>query len=177
MFRENVSARLGKHAIKSSVTSGFEFDEANSVASDDDERRSPPPAAAAGAGSDEHKQEHATHGTTDEEGDTRLDESNVTYTGEAAEGGGADMTLPALQTMLHQAHLLPLPLRAQAVHWEHDHALRLYPPPHVLAVGESCSEYTYTVEGTRCFNPGSFAAAGKFVVYYPHSGAIDMSQL
>ena len=174
MFRENVSARLGKHAIKSSVTSGFEFDETHSVDSQDDaDERSPAAAGAGGHAGEEQGRQHAA----DADGDSRLDESGVTLTGEAAEGGGADMTLPALQTMLHQAHLLPLPLRAQAVHWEHDHAMRLSPPPHVLAVGESCSEYTYTVEGTRCFNPGSFAGAGKFVVYYPHSGAIDMSQL
>ena len=35
-------------------------------------------------------------------------------------------------TLIDQGHLSPLPLSVQPIHWEHDHALRLYPLPDVV---------------------------------------------
>jgi DNA polymerase epsilon subunit 2 len=34
-----------------------------------------------------------------------------------------------VQTILDQSHLSPVNLSLQAVYWNHDHALRLYPMP------------------------------------------------
>ena len=39
-------------------------------------------------------------------------------------------------TLVQQAHLAPLPLSQAPVFWEHDHALRLYPAPHCVVLGD-----------------------------------------
>jgi hypothetical protein len=40
-------------------------------------------------------------------------------------------------TLLHQAHLSPLPQTIRPIYWNFDHALRLYPLPHALVIGDS----------------------------------------
>lgn len=163
MFREDVSARLGKHAVKTSLAQAFEFDDAA-------EGEAPAVAQATVA---------AVDAGGDDDGDVDLSAPPSAAAAEdgPSEGGGSEVTKAALQTMLHQMHLLPLPLRVQPAFWEFDYALRLYPPPQVMAIGESCSEYHYSVEGTTCFNPGSFAHGGKFAVYYPATYGLEMSQV
>lgn len=97
----------------------------------------------------------------------------------------------AAHTLLHQAHLCPLPLSVQPVYWAHDHALRLFPAPHALVVAEE-SEPSYRTKisssdggrsRTVVFNPGRLSADGGppgmpgsepvFSVYYPAAGEVE----
>lgn len=65
---------------------------------------------------------------------------------QAAGGGGGDdddadvpdITEQLVESLLDQAHLCPLPLRARPVHWELDHTLRLFPLPHLVRTGSAC---------------------------------------
>lgn len=73
-----------------------------------------------------------------------------------------------VQTILDQAHLVPLPATVRPVLWEYDHALRLYPMPTTLVLADKYSPYELTYElgsseapmACHVFNPGSFVANG-----------------
>ena len=39
-------------------------------------------------------------------------------------------------TLVQQAHLTPLPIQQTPVYWDYDHALRLYPAPHCVILGD-----------------------------------------
>jgi DNA polymerase epsilon subunit 2 len=39
-----------------------------------------------------------------------------------------------VMSILDQAHLSPLPLHARPIHWELDHAMRLFPLPHLVSI-------------------------------------------
>ena len=82
-----------------------------------------------------------------------------------------------VQTILSQAHLLPLPLEARPIYWELDHALRLEPLPHLLVLADHVEQYRYDAEGTSTVNPGSFASDGSFLVYYPSSRTAEFSRV
>ena len=42
------------------------------------------------------------------------------------------ISLQMVQVLMDQAHLAPLPLSVRPIHWDFDHALRLYPMPSVV---------------------------------------------
>ena len=70
-----------------------------------------------------------------------------------------------MQTILDQAHLIPLPSTVRPILWEYDHALRLYPMPTTLILADKYSPYELTYElgpdaSAHVFNPGSFVANG-----------------
>jgi DNA polymerase epsilon subunit 2 len=73
----------------------------------------------------------------------------------------------AVKTVLDQGHLSPLPLSASPICWQHDHALRLYPFPDALIVGDRVEQYYENYEECDAINPGPFAAGFNFVVYRP----------
>lgn len=81
----------------------------------------------------------------------------------------------AVKTVLDQGHLSPLPLSASPIYWQHDHALRLYPFPDALVVGDSVDQYYENYEECDAINPGPFAGEGNFVVYRP-VGEVERSQ-
>lgn len=73
-------------------------------------------------------------------------------------------------TLLHQAHVCPLPLSQQPVYWAHDHALRVHPLPHMLVIAEDLDPYCVgDAEDDRpvVVNPGSFAEDGVFTILRP----------
>eukprot|EP00842_Homolaphlyctis_polyrhiza_P000013 jgi/Hompol1/1011/HPOL_004494-RA len=74
-----------------------------------------------------------------------------------------------VSTLLDQSHLAPLPLEIKPRYWEHDHALRLYPQPHLLVLAENADPYhDVEYEGCLCINPGSFPNNGyQFMLYSP----------
>ncbi|KAJ3295638.1 DNA polymerase epsilon subunit 2 [Borealophlyctis nickersoniae] len=81
-------------------------------------------------------------------------------------------------TVLDQAHLSPLPLSVRPVYWAHDHALRLYPHPHVLILADRYDSYSIEYEGCICLNPGSFANTDfTFMVYQPATRTCQESKV
>ncbi|KAG8835941.1 DNA-directed DNA polymerase epsilon, subunit B [Serendipita sp. 399] len=68
----------------------------------------------------------------------------------------ADLKRYLVQTILDQVHLSPLALTVQAISWEFDHALRLYPMPTAVVLADNYEPYELTYEGCHVFNPGSF---------------------
>jgi DNA polymerase epsilon subunit 2 len=75
----------------------------------------------------------------------------------------------AIKTVLDQSHLSPLPLLGSPIYWQHDHALRLYPFPDALIVGDRVEQYYENYEECDAINPGPFSAGFNFVVYRPVS--------
>jgi len=72
----------------------------------------------------------------------------------------------AIKTILDQGHLCPY---QRAVYWAYDHALRLYPLPDAILLGETTQQYYETYVGCDVVNPGSCASSPDFpfVVYRP----------
>ena len=79
-------------------------------------------------------------------------------------------------TLVQQAHLAPLPIQQAPVFWEHDHALRLYPAPHCVVLGDRGEQQALAkFEDTELVNPGSFADDGSFAVYRPATRETEFS--
>jgi DNA polymerase alpha/epsilon subunit B len=75
----------------------------------------------------------------------------------AARAAGGDSPAQAFcllcGTLLQQSHLCPLPLDSQAVYWQYDVALRLYPLPDLLVVADSVPAADTLFGGCQCINP------------------------
>ena len=80
-------------------------------------------------------------------------------------------------TVLAQGHVLPLPLAAQPVYWEWDHALRLSPAPDALIIGEDQGYWAHDPDGALVFNPGSFGADEAFAVYRPALCSVESCEV
>ncbi|VVB16873.1 unnamed protein product [Arabis nemorensis] len=80
-------------------------------------------------------------------------------------------------TIIHQSHLCPLPLMVQPIIWNYDHALRLYPTPHTIVLGDKSDQKVCKFGGTTCFNPGSFSTDSTFVAYRPSTQEVELSAL
>lgn len=92
-----------------------------------------------------------------------------------------------VNTLLHQAHLSPLPQPIRPTYWNYDHSLRLYPLPHALIIGDStdpwlghvhdcigaCPGISSSINATArptqgiLYRIGSFSGRGEFTLYYP----------
>uniref|UniRef100_A0A7S4I565 DNA polymerase epsilon subunit n=1 Tax=Odontella aurita TaxID=265563 RepID=A0A7S4I565_9STRA len=73
----------------------------------------------------------------------------------------------ALKSMLDQGHLSPLPQSFSPICWQYDHALRLYPLPNALIVGDRVKQCYESYAECDAVNPGSFPSDFSFVVYRP----------
>lgn len=76
----------------------------------------------------------------------------------------------AVQTILDQGHLCPLPLISCPIYWQYDHALRLYPLPDAVILGDEVNAFYENYCGCDVINPGSFSAKFDFVAYHPIQG-------
>lgn len=72
-----------------------------------------------------------------------------------------------VKTVVDQAYLCPLPLIARPVLWNHDHALWLFPTPHVVVLADRIDSYICEYGGSLGLNPGSFATNFSFQMYLP----------
>ena len=84
-----------------------------------------------------------------------------------ASSGQRRLTRHAIKTVFDQGHLSPLPLSASPIFWQHDHALRLYPYPDALIVGDGVDQYYENYEECDAINPRPFSNNFNFVVYRP----------
>lgn len=83
-------------------------------------------------------------------------------------------SVSALQTVLEQAHLCPLPLSVQPRVWEYDHSLTVYPQPHFLVVAEQSQPAKLEQDDCIGINPGSFATCEcSFSIIYPLLGRVE----
>lgn len=89
--------------------------------------------------------------------------------------GQLQLARHAIKTVLDQGHLSPLPLSASPIFWQYDHALRLYPFPDALIIGDRVDQYYENYEECDAINPGPFSNGFNFVVYRP-IGEVDESQ-
>ena len=83
------------------------------------------------------------------------------------------------ETLIHQAHICPLPLTEAAVYWQLDPSLWLHPAPDVIVVAARVSAYqhTYPSTDTCAFNPGAFATDFAWMVYSPGDRTLAPSSL
>jgi DNA polymerase epsilon subunit 2 len=72
-----------------------------------------------------------------------------------------------VKTILDQGHLCPLPLVSCPIYWQFDHALRLYPLPDALVMGDRDDQYYENYAECDVINPGPFSNDFSFVVYRP----------
>lgn len=72
-----------------------------------------------------------------------------------------------VKSIVDQAHLCPLPLVSRPLLWAHDHAMWLFPSPHLVVVADKVEGYTFSYGSTTGMNPGSFGSDLSFVVYLP----------
>lgn len=80
-------------------------------------------------------------------------------------------------TVIHNAHLLPLPLYVKPVFWQHDHTLRLHPLPDALVLGDLAEPFESEKSGCKVLNPSPFAVDASFVVYNTQSGETDWKRM
>jgi hypothetical protein len=78
----------------------------------------------------------------------------------------------AIKTILSQGHLCPIPLEVSPIDWAYDHALRLYPLPHVLLMGCRGREFNLVERSVKVANPSSFGSDFSFAIYKPFRGEI-----
>ncbi|PXF42280.1 DNA polymerase epsilon subunit 2 [Gracilariopsis chorda] len=82
-----------------------------------------------------------------------------------------------VKTVSDQSYLTPLPLSARPILWAHDHALWLFPNPHVLVLADRVDSYICTYENNLGMNPGSFKTDFSFLVYLPAEKRAQQSSL
>jgi DNA polymerase epsilon subunit 2 len=70
----------------------------------------------------------------------------------------------AVKTLLDQGHLCPYP---KPIYWQVDHAMRLYPLPDALILGDRVDQFFENYAECDVVNPGPFSKDFAFVVYRP----------
>ncbi len=95
------------------------------------------------------------------------EEDDDDLVGGVASPGQRQLTRHAIKTVFDQGHLSPLPLSASPIYWQLDHALRLYPFPDALIVGDEVDQYYENYEECDAINPGPFSNGFNFLVYRP----------
>ncbi|KAJ4462244.1 putative DNA polymerase epsilon subunit B [Paratrimastix pyriformis] len=88
-----------------------------------------------------------------------------------------NLYMAMVKTVFDQAHLCPLCPQTVPIAWNLDHAMQLYPIPHMLLLADSCTHLTAEYQGAKCVNPGSFPVDLTFVVYYPGNRTVEVSSI
>jgi DNA polymerase epsilon subunit 2 len=88
-----------------------------------------------------------------------------------------DVTKRLVNSIVRQAHLLPLPMHAKPIYWELDHNFRLNPLPDLLVIGDQMEHFSHKLENTNVVNPGSFTSDFSFVVYRPNTRECERCML
>lgn len=81
-----------------------------------------------------------------------------------------------VKTVLDQGHLCPMPLASCPIYWQFDHALRLYPLPDALVMGDCVDQYYENYAECDAINPGPFSSDFSFVVYRPVASVDEEGQ-
>ncbi|KAL3286446.1 hypothetical protein HHI36_000953 [Cryptolaemus montrouzieri] len=82
------------------------------------------------------------------------------------------------RTVISQAHLTPMSLNSQPVHWDFDYTLRLHPLPDLVVIGDKSESYRGTHKGCTVVNPGPFCENGfEFISYVPYTNEVESCAL
>lgn len=82
-----------------------------------------------------------------------------------------------ITTIINQRHLCPVDLEHAPISWPYDYALRLYPPPDVLALCDSAPAYATSMAGCTAFNPGEFGSNKTYIQYFPAEKKAEVSSI
>ena len=78
-----------------------------------------------------------------------------------------------VRTITEQAHLCPYP--TQSLLWQYDPALRLYPLPECIIIGDEYEAFQHSYAECGVVNPSSFHKDFNFVMYRPATKESDFS--
>ena len=89
-----------------------------------------------------------------------------------------DIPTHFVKTVVSQGHLAPLPLHTCPVYWDHDAALRIYPLPDLVVVGDKFDPFCAEEQSCKVVNPGSFCKTDfSFKTYIPATRELEDSQV
>lgn len=78
-----------------------------------------------------------------------------------------------VRTITEQAHLCPYP--TQSLLWQYDPALRLYPLPECVIIGDEYEAFQHSYAECSVVNPSSFHKDFNFLMYRPATRETDFS--
>ena len=147
-FRDDVSGRLRRNAIKFRVSDH----------DDEEETREKVRTNSAKRGSDERMDiDHAVLEAESHVPSVAEDEQE-----NVALSMDLHLARKLTKTMLDQGHLSPFPLSTRPVLWDHASALQLYPLPTSLVLADTeTPPFCVTYEGCHVMNPGRLVEAGR----------------
>mmetsp|Transcript_8307 Transcript_8307/g.12741 ORF Transcript_8307/g.12741 Transcript_8307/m.12741 type:complete len:600 (-) Transcript_8307:190-1989(-) len=79
----------------------------------------------------------------------------------------------AVKTIMDQGHLCPVSSTSCPIYWQYDHALRMYPLPDAVILGDCVDQFFETYAECDAINPGSFSEDFNFVMYRPTAEIIQ----
>jgi len=82
----------------------------------------------------------------------------------------------AVKTIMDQGHLCPVSSSSCPIYWQYDHALRMYPLPDAVILGDRVDQFFETYAECDAINPGPFSEDFNFVVYRPTAEIIQNDQ-
>eukprot|EP01128_Nolandella_sp_AFSM9_P006982 TRINITY_DN3709_c0_g1_i1.p1 TRINITY_DN3709_c0_g1~~TRINITY_DN3709_c0_g1_i1.p1 ORF type:complete len:518 (-),score=54.45 TRINITY_DN3709_c0_g1_i1:27-1580(-) len=80
-----------------------------------------------------------------------------------------------VETLASSSHLCPLVESSKPIYWNYDHALRLYPLPDAVIIGDQFQSYSTIYDECMFLNPGPFHLEYSFINYEPFQHASEMS--
>lgn len=82
------------------------------------------------------------------------------------------------RTIVCQAHIAPLPLVVCPVYWSFDNAMKLFPLPDLVVVGDKFAPFSTQFMDCQVINPSAFAKSEfSFKVYIPAQQVVEDSQI
>lgn len=142
LFRDNISGRLRRNAVRVGGAANTEDHETHHPAS-------------------EEMQDVAMSGALPTTEDVSQDHSADVPTAGAEESYRAQQAKRLIMTLLPQSTLSPFSLTTRPVHWDFAGSLSLYPMPHALIIADAeAAPFAMTFEGCHVLNPGCLVSGG-----------------
>ncbi|CAJ0584867.1 unnamed protein product, partial [Mesorhabditis spiculigera] len=89
-----------------------------------------------------------------------------------------ELAKAAVQTVLSQAHLCPVPIHVSPVIWNLDHALRMPALPDTLIIADKFQPFHESSKECNVVNPGPFwATPHSFMLIRPYQREVEHSEL
>lgn len=144
LFRDNMSARLRRTAVK--------FSSSKPVEEDEDMEMFPPP------------EPETKPAEMDIDTEVQAAESHIAEPAAGQETLSSDLhaARKLVKTILDQGYLSPFGMAIRPVLWNHASALQVYPLPTAMVLADTeAPAFCVTYEGCHVMNPGSLVAPGR----------------